>query len=175
MSGSSVELRGGWHRARIQLGKVLRFLRAWGAERRNALDHSVAHAGRDSSKRWSAPRVDSNGEPSERARKLFGTVQDVTEHKREEERRALSRNLQESNARLEQAQRLAHIGYYEWNLITGCVTWSDELYRIYGLSPQAGPIDMAMVSQMIHPDDRERVFREADEAARAGVPAAAEH
>jgi PAS domain S-box-containing protein len=128
------------------------------------------------SKRWSAPPVDSNGEASERARKLFGTVQDITENKRVEvERQALSRELQESNARLEQAQRLVHIGYYEWNLITGRVTWSAELYRIYGLSPQDGPIDMALVGEMIHPDDRERVFRESDEAIRSGVPAAAEH
>jgi PAS domain S-box-containing protein len=128
------------------------------------------------SKRWSAPPVDSTGEASERARKLFGTVQDVTENKRaEEERQALSRDLRESNARLEQAQRLVHMGYYEWNLITGRVTWSAELYRIYGLSPQDGPIDMALVSEMIHPDDRERVFRESDEAVRSGVPAAAEH
>ena len=127
------------------------------------------------SKRWGAP-TDSNGGSQEQPRKLFGTIQDVTERKSaEEEREALSRDLQESNARLEQAQRLVHIGYYEWNLITGRVTWSDELFRIYGLSPRAGPIDMAIVSQMIHPDDRERVFREADEAARGGVPAAAEH
>jgi PAS domain S-box-containing protein len=128
------------------------------------------------SKRWSAPPTDLNGEASERARKLFGTVQDITENTRvEQERQALSRDLQESNARLEQAQRLVHMGYYEWNLITGRVTWSAELHRIYGLSPQDGPIDMAMVSEMIHPDDRERVFRQADEAARSGVPAAAEH
>src|ERR1700733_857056 len=128
------------------------------------------------SKLWSAPPVDSNGETSERARKLFGTVQDITENKRvEEERQALSLDLQESNARLEQAQRLVHMGYYEWNLITGRVTWSAELYRIYGLSPQDGPIDMALVSEMILPDDRERVFRESDEAIRSGVPAAAEH
>jgi PAS domain S-box-containing protein len=128
------------------------------------------------SKRWSAPPVDSNDEVSERARKLFGTVQDITENKRvEEERQALSRDLLESNARLEQAQRLVHMGYYEWNLITGRVTWSAELYRIYGLSPQDGPIDMALVSEMIHPDDRERVFRESDQAIRSGVPATAEH
>jgi PAS domain S-box-containing protein len=128
------------------------------------------------SKRWSAPPVDSDGAPSGRARKLFGTVQDITENKRvEEERQALSRDLQESNARLEQAQRLVHMGYYEWNLITGRVTWSAELHRIYGLTPQDGPIDMALVSEMIHPDDRERVFRESDEAIRSGVPAAAEH
>jgi len=128
------------------------------------------------SKRWSAPPVDSTSEASERPRKLFGTVQDISESKRvEEERWALSRDLQESNARLEQAQRLVHMGYYEWNLITGRVTWSAELYRIYGLSPQDGPIDMALVSEMIHPDDRERVFRESDQAIRSGVPAAAEH
>jgi PAS domain S-box-containing protein len=128
------------------------------------------------SKRWSAPPVDLTSEASERARKLFGTVQDITESKRvEKERQALSRDLQESNARLEQAQRLVHMGYYEWNLITGRVTWSAELYRIYGLSPQDGPIDMALVSEMIHPDDRERVFRESDQATRSGVPAAAEH
>jgi len=128
------------------------------------------------SKLWGGPQVDSNGEPLERPRKLFGTVQDVTERKRaEEERQALSHALQESKARLEEAQRLAHIGYYEWNLTTGRVSWSDELYRIYGLSPQEGPIDMAMVSEMIHPDDRSRVFRDAEEAARSGVPAATEH
>jgi PAS domain S-box-containing protein len=128
------------------------------------------------SKRRSAPPVDTNGEASERARKLFGTVQDITENKRvEEERQVLSRDLQESNARLEQAQRLVHMGYYEWNLVTGRVVWSAELYRIYGLSPQDAPIDMALVSEMIHPDDRDRVFRESNEAIRSGVPAVAEH
>jgi PAS domain S-box-containing protein len=128
------------------------------------------------SKRWSTPPLASNSDPSGQAGKLFGTVQDITENKRvEEQRQVLSRDLQESNARLEQAQRLVHMGYYEWNLITGRVTWSAELCRIYGLSPQDGPIDMALVSEMIHPDDRERVFRESEEAVRSGVPAEAEH
>jgi PAS domain S-box-containing protein len=128
------------------------------------------------SKRWTSPPDASQGEPLERASKLFGTVQDVTENKRaEEDRQALSRDLQASNARLEEAQRLVHMGHYEWNLITGRVIWSDELYRIYGLSPQGGATDMTLVSEMIHPADRERVFRGADEAIRFGVPAAAEH
>ena len=128
------------------------------------------------SKRWSAMSGDSNKEASERPCKLFGTVQDVTELKRaEEQRQTLSRDLQESKARLEEAQRVAHIGHYEWNLIAGRVIWSDELYRIYGLRPQEGPIDMAMVSEMIHPDDREHVFRVAEEAVRSGVHTEAEH
>jgi len=122
--------------------------------------HAVAHAGRDSSGNL----------------EYMGVVTDITERKRaEEERQALSRNLQESKARLEEAQRVAHMGHYYWDLIANRVTWSDELYRIYGLTPQEGPIDMAMVSEMIHPDDREHVFRAAGEAVRSGVHSEAEH
>jgi PAS domain S-box-containing protein len=114
-----------------------------------------------------------------RNRKLLAqgrSASDTTERKRaEEERQALSRNLQESKARLEEAQRVAHIGHYYWDLITNRVSWSDELYRIYGLTPQEGPIDMAMVREMIHPDDRDHVFKAADEAVRSGVHTEAEH
>ena len=62
------------------------------------------------------------------------------------------------------------MGHYYWDLLANRVVWSDELYRIYGLTPQEGPIDMAMVREMIHPDDRENVFRAAEEAVRSGVP-----
>jgi len=122
--------------------------------------HAVAHAGRDSSGNL----------------EYMGVVTDITEAKRaEEERQALSRNLQESKARLEEAQRVAHMGHYYWDLIANRVTWSDELYRIYGLTPQEGPIDMTMVREMIHPDDREYVFRAAEESVRSGVHSEAEH
>jgi PAS domain S-box-containing protein len=108
--------------------------------------------------------------------RIIITAADMTERKRaDEERQALSLKLEESKARLEEAQRVAHIGHYEWNLIANRVTWSDELYRIYGLRPQEGPIDMAMVGEMIHRDDRERVFRAAEEAVRSAVHTEAEH
>jgi len=116
--------------------------------------HAVAHAGRDSSGNL----------------EYMGVVTDITERKRaEEERQALSRNLQESKARLEEAQRIAHIGHYEWNLIESRVIWSDESYRIFGLTPQEGPVDFDKVREMIHPDDRERVFRAVEEDIRSGV------
>jgi PAS domain S-box-containing protein len=122
--------------------------------------HAVAHAGEDSS-----------GDLE-----YMGVVTDITERRRaEEERQALSRDLQESKARLEEAQRVAQIGHYEWNLIANRVTWSDELYRIYGLTPQEGPVDLAVVREMIHPDDRERVFRAAEDAVREGIHTEAEH
>jgi PAS domain S-box-containing protein len=104
---------------------------------------------------------------SGRARRLFGTVQDITELKHAEEtRHALSRDLQESKAWLEEAQRVAHLGYWVWDLETNQVIWSEETYRIFGLVPQAGSIDIAIVGEMFHPDDREAVFRIAEEAIR---------
>lgn len=87
----------------------------------------------------------------------------------------LSRDLQESKARLEEAQRIAQVGHYYWNLIENRVIWSDELYRIYGLSPQRGPIVMAICREMIHPEDREFVFRTAEEALHSEVRPDIEH
>src|ERR1700741_2376055 len=87
----------------------------------------------------------------------------------------LSRDLQESKARLEEAQRIAHVGHYYWNLIENRVIWSDEVYRIYGLSPQKGPIDMAICREMIHPEDREFVFRTAEEALHSEARPDIEH
>ena len=86
-----------------------------------------------------------------------------------------SRELQESKARLEEAQRVAHVGYWVWNLDTDRVTWSDETYRIFGLTPRESPIDLATVREMIHPEDRESVFRTAEEAIRGGAHPDSEH
>ena len=81
----------------------------------------------------------------------------------------LSRDLQESKARLEEAQRVAHVGHWEWDLETDVVVWSDETYRIFGLSPQERPMDLATVRAMVHPDDRESLYRGVDEDLLAGV------
>src|ERR1700730_18639115 len=86
-----------------------------------------------------------------------------------------SRELQESKARLEEAQRVAHVGYWVWDLDSDRVTWSDETYRIYGLMPQKGPIDLATIREMVHPEDRESVFRIAEEAILGRVRPDAEH
>src|SRR3984893_4114123 len=86
-----------------------------------------------------------------------------------------SRELQESKARLEEAQRVAHVGYWVWDLDSDRVTWSDETYRIYGLMTQKGPIDLATIREMVHPEDRESVFRIAEEAILGRVRPDAEH
>ena len=86
-----------------------------------------------------------------------------------------SRELQESKAMLEEAQRVAHVGYWVWNLDTDRVTWSDETFRIFGLTPRESPIDLATIREMIHPEDRESVFRTAEEAIQGGAHPDSEH
>ncbi len=83
--------------------------------------------------------------------------------------------LAESKAKLEEAERIAHVGYWEWDLTSNRVTWSDETYRTYGLRPQEYPIDIALIRKLIHPEDLEFVFRVAEEAVRGGLRTDVEH
>src|SRR5690606_32843954 len=52
-----------------------------------------------------------------------------------------------------QSQALTHIGNWTW-LASGKITWSDELYRIYGLEPQSEELTFERFLGLIHPDDR---------------------
>ena len=65
--------------------------------------------------------------------------------------------LKESESSLAEAQRMAHIGNWDWNLVTGEVHWSDELYRIFGRSPQESGATYNEFLSYVHPDDRDRV------------------
>src|SRR6201995_3136200 len=121
-------------------------------------------------------RGDLTRDVSGRPYEMFGTCQDITERKcAEEELQVLSQDLQESKAWLEEAQRVAHIGYWVWDLEKNHVICSEETYRIFGLMPQVGSFDVARVGEMMHPEDREAVFRAAEEAIRSGTRADCEH
>lgn len=64
------------------------------------------------------------------------------------------RNLRESERRLEEAQRMAHVGWWERDLDDDLITWSDEIYRIFGLSPQDRILNLAQYEELVHPEDR---------------------
>ena len=49
---------------------------------------------------------------------------------------------------LDAAQKITHIGSWEWDLATGAVTWSDEMYRIYGLAPRSCAITLEGFSRV---------------------------
>ncbi len=64
--------------------------------------------------------------------------------------------LRENEAALATAQRVARVGNWRFDALTGQITWSEELFRIYGLDPAQPEPDLAAHIQLIHPDDRER-------------------
>jgi PAS domain S-box-containing protein len=78
------------------------------------------------------------------------------------------RNLRASEAKLEQAQRIAHVGYWERDLGTSLITWSDESRRIFGLTPQGDLVPVAQYQELVHPDDRQRMLTAVTEALRGG-------
>jgi PAS domain S-box-containing protein len=78
------------------------------------------------------------------------------------------RNLGESERRLEAAQHISHIGYWERDLLTNRYTWSDETYRIFGLPSQDRSLSFGDVQDMLHPADRERRAAAVMEALQGG-------
>ena len=77
-------------------------------------------------------------------------IRDITERKQTED--ALRRREQQ----LEEAQRLAGIGSFEWDIVGGTMDFSAELYRIYGLPP-ASELTFEAAMAMVHSDDRQKV------------------
>lgn len=74
------------------------------------------------------------------------------------ERQRIEKALRESETRLAEAQQLARLGYWEWNLISGAELCSPELWRILGLSPESTVFTHELFERAIHPDDREVVL-----------------
>ncbi len=72
---------------------------------------------------------------------------DVSQRKKAEE------ELRRSEARLAAAQAIAHVGDWTWDIINDELSWSAEMFRIYGVSPQEFDLKPASVVKLIHPDD----------------------
>lgn len=90
---------------------------------------------------------------------LRGAIIDLTERKRLEE------SLLKSNQRLAEAQRIAHIGNWEWTIDNREMYWSDEVYRIAGLPPQSIHGDYNKFLEIVHPEDRETIKKAIEKAA----------
>jgi PAS domain S-box-containing protein len=75
-------------------------------------------------------------------------IRDVTDRKRAEE------ELQQSRRRLEEAEEVAHIGYWEWDLASNDLLWSGELYRLFGVAPGEFRPSYESCLALVHPDDR---------------------
>ena len=99
---------------------------------------------------------------SEEVQKASETLE-VKVKQRTEELEKANISLKESEERLVDAQKIAHIGSYDWNVATNEVYWSDESYRIFGFDPQFELNHNTFLSR-IHPEDLVYVNHAIDEA-----------
>jgi PAS domain S-box-containing protein len=71
------------------------------------------------------------------------------------ERKQAEEERTRSEERLAAAQKMAHVGSWEWDLITNQVHWSDEEYRLFGLEPGDGEASHERFLSFVHPDARQ--------------------
>ncbi len=89
---------------------------------------------------------------------MVGIARDITkEHQLEEE-------LKQSRSYLIDAQSIAKIGHWEWDIAQDKLIWSDEIYKIFGYEPQEFNATYDAFFNTIHPDDKEAVSEAVNQA-----------
>jgi PAS domain S-box-containing protein len=98
----------------------------------------------------------------------LGIGVDITERKQAEEALEGSRKL------MSEAQKIAHLGSWEWDIHSDEEVWSNEQFRIFGYEPGEVEASLSVFSQLLHSEDRDRVLTVVQEAMNALKPYRAE-
>jgi PAS domain S-box-containing protein len=98
---------------------------------------------------WLAATVTYIGKAPNGNSQFTYTVLDVTERKKAEE------ELLAINERFEMAQRAAGVGIWDWDLESGKINWSAEMFRLFGLDPKEKVASLEEWDKVLHPEDKE--------------------
>jgi PAS domain S-box-containing protein len=74
--------------------------------------------------------------------------------------KAVQTELRASQEHLARAQRVAATGSFELDLRTQLIEWTDETYRIFGVTRDVGPLDQKKLEEMVIPEDREHLWNQ---------------
>jgi PAS domain S-box-containing protein len=91
------------------------------------------------------------------------------------ERSEVQRHLAAAHASLAEAQEVAQVGSWEWDIGANRVTWSDELYRLWGLEPQSVEMTYKRYLDSVHPADREQARTVIERALESRAPFDLDH
>ncbi len=86
------------------------------------------------------------------------------------EQKATETALRDSEVRYKNAERIAHFGSWEMDIVTGKCIWSDEFFRICGYEPGSFEPTVETGFKIIHPDDRDRASKQVNNAIEKGEP-----
>ena len=65
--------------------------------------------------------------------------------------------LREAERQLSEAQQIARFGSWEWDILSNTFHWTDEMYRLFALTPQSVPVSNEVLLSNVHAEDKERV------------------
>ncbi|MEY8780325.1 PAS domain-containing protein [Allomuricauda sp. XS_ASV26] len=78
--------------------------------------------------------------------------------------------LLDSERKYREAQQVADVGHWNWDMIKNEITWSDQLYRIFGQEPDTFKADYESVKAIIHPEDRQVFDEDVNRSIKENVP-----
>ncbi len=91
----------------------------------------------------------------------------------------INKKLEEEGKKKEkeliEAQKIAHLGYWEWDLSTNLLSWSEELYKMFELSPASGGLTYDKYMNLVHPDDTDMLKGVLENAASDHKPFKIDH
>lgn len=95
--------------------------------------------------------------------------EDILVRRIKERNRAIE-ELETTQARHKEAQRLAHLGHWEQDLTTNRLQWSDEVFHIFGKDPRSFEVSLETFINAVHPEDREMTMQAFNKAIQNKTP-----